>query len=166
MTTPQERVYFLQAEQGGAVKIGRTNDVERRVADIQRMSPVPLQVLAIAEGGAALETRLHQKFYDDKKHGEWFSPSEGLMAMIEYYRGNSESEQHSNRVIQMNLRAPESSRDVIHEIMRRLRHERGFEDFLRNVLSGDVKGDQGETEARLEALEGQVEQIKAKVFSP
>ena len=40
-----EMVYAIGQTNGGLIKIGRSNDVSRRFAEIQRMSPVPLVVL-------------------------------------------------------------------------------------------------------------------------
>jgi len=160
-TQARERVYFVQAEGGGPIKIGRATDVERRVADLQRYSPLPLHVLAVAEGGSALETRLHQRFANTRKHGEWFEPSESIMAVISEYAAAGDAPQN-NKVVQLNMRAPESSRDLLHEICRRLRHESGFEGALREYVSGEC-GHRGNErlderlrtiEQRLSALEG------------
>lgn len=67
-----EFVYLIGSEAGTLVKIGRSNDVSRRLADIQLMSPAKLTVLWRTEGGKDLETALHHWFKMFRSHGEWF----------------------------------------------------------------------------------------------
>ena len=67
-----EVVYVIGSPHGGLVKIGRSVDVDRRLATIQRMSPVPLAVLFKTEGGTQLERALHGYFQSYRTHGEWF----------------------------------------------------------------------------------------------
>lgn len=68
-----EVVYVLGTPGSNTVKIGRTTGLARRVADIQRMSPVPLVVLWTHLGGHELETWLHRHFASRRSHGEWFT---------------------------------------------------------------------------------------------
>lgn len=68
----QEYVYLIGCAESSLVKIGRSEDVSRRLAEIQRMSPVPLTVLWSHPGGPELETRLHRCFGHLRSHGEWF----------------------------------------------------------------------------------------------
>jgi len=65
-------VYLIGSPDSRLVKIGRSDDVPQRLADIQRMSPVPLTVLWTTPGGAVLEARLHRRFAGHRAHGEWF----------------------------------------------------------------------------------------------
>ena len=74
---PEEVVYVLGAPGSNTVKIGRTTNLAKRVADIQRMSPVPLNVLWTTAGGSELETQLHRHFAGLRSHGEWFSFTTG-----------------------------------------------------------------------------------------
>lgn len=72
--SPQaEVVYVLGTPGSNTVKIGRTINTQKRLADIQRMSPVPLQVLWTHPGGHELETNLHRQFSALRTHGEWFA---------------------------------------------------------------------------------------------
>ncbi|MFF7023016.1 GIY-YIG nuclease family protein [Streptomyces klenkii] len=66
-------VYVIGTPGSSTVKVGRTTDLPRRLADIQRMSPVPLQVLWTHPGGPDLETNLHRQFSALRSHGEWFT---------------------------------------------------------------------------------------------
>ncbi|MFI9465720.1 GIY-YIG nuclease family protein [Streptomyces xiamenensis] len=69
----EEFVYVIGTPGANTVKIGRSIDVARRLADIQRMSPVPLTVLWSTPGGHELETALHRHFRPYRSHGEWFT---------------------------------------------------------------------------------------------
>ncbi|MDH6224330.1 GIY-YIG nuclease family protein [Streptomyces sp. MJP52] len=66
-------VYVIGTPGSNTVKIGRTTNLQRRLADIQRMSPVPLVALWTHPGGHELETRLHHHFAELRSHGEWFA---------------------------------------------------------------------------------------------
>lgn len=57
------------------VKIGITDNLAARLADIQACSPFPLMVIALA--GGDLEKDLHAKYAQRRLHGEWFAPSVG-----------------------------------------------------------------------------------------
>lgn len=67
-------VYVLSSEIG-LYKIGMTvKDLDKRVNDINNMSPVPVE-LSIAVHCAdprLLESRLHKQFAHKRQHGEWF----------------------------------------------------------------------------------------------
>lgn len=68
-----EVVYVLGTPGSNVVKIGRTTNLVKRLADIQRMSPVPLVALWTCPGGHELETKLHRHFKAIRSHGEWFT---------------------------------------------------------------------------------------------
>ena len=72
-----EIVYVLGTPGSHTVKIGRTTNLAKRVAEIQRMSPVPLVVLWTHPGGHELETNLHRHFAPSRSHGEWFTFASG-----------------------------------------------------------------------------------------
>lgn len=83
-------VYFIQAVTGGLVKIGVATDPVARLAEIQRMCPVPLRILGVLPGvGQARESSLHRTFASDRQHGEWFRPSPELMRIVAIARGQS-----------------------------------------------------------------------------
>lgn len=81
---PEEVVYVLGAPGSNTVKIGRTTNLEKRVADIQRMSPVPLAALWTHPGGHELETRLHRHFASFRSHGEWFTFRGDAVQLIQW----------------------------------------------------------------------------------
>lgn len=68
-------VYFIQSTHGGLIKIGVAEDIDVRLAAMQRMCPVPLRVLGqVPDGGQEHEQRLHAHFAAARRHGEWFEP--------------------------------------------------------------------------------------------
>lgn len=75
-------VYFIQAVDGGLIKIGVAQDPESRLLEFQVGCPVELRIVALTEGGRELEKRLHQRFQGYRKHGEWFEPCEELLSLI------------------------------------------------------------------------------------
>lgn len=75
-------IYFVQAETG-QIKIGLALDVGRRLAQIRTISPVPITLLATAEGGRAKEHQYHQRFAEHRMHGEWFHPHPDILSEIE-----------------------------------------------------------------------------------
>lgn len=67
-----EYVYLIGCAENSLVKIGRSNDLRGRLAEIQRMAPVRLDLMWSTEGGWELESRLHRVFRRCRSHGEWF----------------------------------------------------------------------------------------------
>lgn len=77
-------VYFIRALQGGLIKIGVAANVTSRLAEIQRMCPIPLTIVATIAGlGQMGETALHHRFAAARRHGEWFEPVADLLAYID-----------------------------------------------------------------------------------
>jgi hypothetical protein len=90
-------VYFLTlAEQGNAgvaqlgnpIKIGYTNDLRRRLQQLEKAYGCPLLLLAIAEGGRSEERSLHRRLaYLRIGKTEFFRPGRELLEII---RGQKE----------------------------------------------------------------------------
>lgn len=81
---PAEVVYALGTPGSNVVKIGRTTNLDRRLADIQRMSPVPLTTLWTHPGGSELEANLHRHFKGLRSHGEWFTFRRDPVTLIQW----------------------------------------------------------------------------------
>jgi len=79
---PGRCVYFLQARPMSLIKIGSSSDPIKRVRDLRRTSPEPLNVIRIIWGDYTSERILHGKFDEERQHGEWFSPSFRLTSFI------------------------------------------------------------------------------------
>jgi hypothetical protein len=65
------------------VKIGFTNDLNRRLTALQTSSPSPLRVLASFAGTAGDEQAMHQRFHGKRVFGEWFAWCDEIAALIE-----------------------------------------------------------------------------------
>ncbi len=63
---------------GLRAKIGRTNDVLRRLNELRTGTPEELIIHALEPGDAALEAKRHQQFASDRRQGEWFAVSPEL----------------------------------------------------------------------------------------
>jgi hypothetical protein len=75
-------IYFVQAVGGGPIKIGRTSQLDRRLAAFATANHAPMVLLATEPGAWEREQVLHRKFRADRLKGEWFSPSTSLLAYI------------------------------------------------------------------------------------
>ncbi|MFG1302687.1 GIY-YIG nuclease family protein [Xanthobacter autotrophicus] len=82
-------VYFA-ALSNGAIKIGYTTDLARRMSNLWYAVPGGVTVLATLVGTPDAEQWLHLKFSHLKISGEWFRPDPSLMSFIEEVkrRGN------------------------------------------------------------------------------
>lgn len=78
-------VYFAQREDG-AVKIGWSADVMRRIGELRKKGRSTVQLLACYPGDKPDEQRLHKTFHGSLIGDEWFRPDEDLMAFIEALR--------------------------------------------------------------------------------
>jgi hypothetical protein len=82
--TPPKMVYFMRhVDDIGPIKIGCSSNVETRVKYLSRELKTPLKVLAVVDGGHALENWLHYCFGGSNVCLEWFEPEPRLLAMID-----------------------------------------------------------------------------------
>lgn len=68
-------LYIMQTAVTGDVKIGRSSDIDRRLAEIQTGCPHKVRVILRGEGLGHIEKDLHKrmrKFKTKRKGGEWF----------------------------------------------------------------------------------------------
>src|SRR5688500_55695 len=78
-------VYFLRpVGEEGPVKIGSTGieRLARRLSEIAKHSPFPLEVAAAISADMGVEFRLHGFFAGQRTHYEWFSASPRLSQLI------------------------------------------------------------------------------------
>ena len=81
-------VYFVQGEYTRLIKIGMTENMEKRFKTLQACSPDTLQILALIKTNQGDGVYLRE-FDDYRVHGEWFRPTDELMeflADIPYYK--------------------------------------------------------------------------------
>jgi hypothetical protein len=69
--------YFIQAVDGGNIKIGKAFDSEKRLKDHQCGSSKLLRLLGVLPEDR--ETEFHSRFSALREHGEWFRPEKPLM---------------------------------------------------------------------------------------
>lgn len=73
-------IYFIQSEHGGPVKVGRADDLAKRLVGLQTGRPDKLVVIAAAPGTRENESAMHRLLAPWRERGEWFSPSAPVMA--------------------------------------------------------------------------------------
>jgi hypothetical protein len=77
-------VYFIQAGEDGAIKIGVTSDdPERRRNQLQVGNPAVLKLLGAIKGDHARERQLHRDLSEWRLEGEWFKPDPTVIAAIQ-----------------------------------------------------------------------------------
>ena len=72
-------VYFIRIGEDGPIKIGLTDDVKRRLEQLQTANPEALRLIACVPGDRRLEAHLHRRFTSDRINGEWFRPGTDLL---------------------------------------------------------------------------------------
>jgi hypothetical protein len=75
-------VYFVQAGAGGLIKIGFTENLKRRLANIKTSCP-DMRLLTVIDGDKSAESAFHFRFKSSRVEGEWFSPSADILEFIE-----------------------------------------------------------------------------------
>jgi hypothetical protein len=80
-------VYFMRDESSGLIKIGFSNDPERRRQHLEWSEKTTITILATVAATRDLESRLHQILKPIRHHGEWYAPSPYLSACIKVASG-------------------------------------------------------------------------------
>lgn len=75
-------VYFIAAVDAGKVKIGKTTNIQKRMASLTTMSPVELTLLHTVQYDARLEKRIHVHLKKYRAHGEWFHADKPVLDFI------------------------------------------------------------------------------------
>jgi Meiotically up-regulated gene 113 len=70
-----DSLYLIGEPDGAVVKIGRSRNVERRLAHLAAGSPVRLVIRHVEPGLGPAETDVHEALDDRRLHGEWFDLS-------------------------------------------------------------------------------------------
>lgn len=73
-------IYFVQAKEGGPIKIGYSANVWKRMSSLRSSNPEYLNLLGVMEGDRTEEKRVHSLF--KRKQGEWFDDSPELQEFI------------------------------------------------------------------------------------
>lgn len=75
-------IYFIQAEDGGPIKIGTTARLTVRLNELCKEVGDDLRVLAVIDGSYQEENKLHRRFVHLRRVGEWFEPGDDLLGFI------------------------------------------------------------------------------------
>lgn len=82
---PKDRdglVYFVQAGPDGEIKIGWTQDVDRRIGELQTANAKKLVLLGTVPGTMETEASLHARFSHLRLEAEWFRNSEEIFDFL------------------------------------------------------------------------------------
>lgn len=81
-------VYFIGTKPGEPVKIGHTNNLEKRLTAIQNGNHRELVLLAgvLVSRAGDIEGRLHTRFEAHHLRGEWFRWSRGIGRLLKAIR--------------------------------------------------------------------------------
>jgi hypothetical protein len=77
-------IYFIQ-NGTGEVKIGYTENVRRRLHNLQIASPTTLNVIGQMPGTVSEEREIHHRFAHARLVGEWFRPDPDMIALAKQY---------------------------------------------------------------------------------
>ena len=71
-TKDNDHLYFIQSDNTGSIKIGRSIDPEKRLKDLQTGNPNKLKLIQVIENKGYLEKPLHKELKQFKIRLEWF----------------------------------------------------------------------------------------------
>ena len=77
-------IYFIQAGQNGPIKIGKSDDPERRLGQLQTGHYEKLRLLWVSFAPDSDEEKLHDLFKDVHIRGEWFEPEDVILKLMDY----------------------------------------------------------------------------------
>lgn len=75
-------VYFAQAGKDGPIKVGTAKDVAKRIMALAGACPDAISLLAVIDGGHALERRIHRALREHHRRLEWFNASREVRALV------------------------------------------------------------------------------------
>jgi hypothetical protein len=75
-------VYFVRLGDGGPIKIGFAIDPPRRIRALQIANHRRLVLIGVMAANPRVERAIHQAFQTTGISGEWFRPSQRLLAFI------------------------------------------------------------------------------------
>ena len=79
-------VYFIQGINGGAIKIGYSDNPESRLKALQTGYPDILKILLLVPGTEKTERYFHNKFAEHRLNGEWFRPEQEVLQEITKFK--------------------------------------------------------------------------------
>lgn len=76
-------VYFIQAEPGSPVKIGKAQSPSARLMSVQIGNPCELRLRAVCRGGHPAERYFQSMFETERIRGEWFYETPEMVAVMD-----------------------------------------------------------------------------------
>ena len=73
----EQKTYFFQNPLTKLIKIGKSNNIEKRKKMIEIGTGAELEILYVVDEN--IEGKLHRKFKEYRVHGEWFDDKDGLI---------------------------------------------------------------------------------------
>jgi hypothetical protein len=74
-------VYFIRSGESDRVKIGTSDNVAGRLAQLQLLVPEKLHLIREIDGGRREEAALHRHYRDRRLHGEWYLFHESMLTI-------------------------------------------------------------------------------------
>ena len=75
-------VYFALDEAAGLIKVGVSNDVTRRIAQLEKEGRRSLRLLGAVAGNRRAEMDTHKLLERERVTGEWFSATDDVLAQV------------------------------------------------------------------------------------
>jgi hypothetical protein len=82
IAAPRWHFYAIQVDPDGPVKLGISQNVQRRLEGLQTAAPYRLKLLVAVPGFRETEKSVHARFQDARIGGEWFNPTPELLDFI------------------------------------------------------------------------------------
>ena len=84
MSEAKSGVYFVQAGWNGPIKIGFSDDVDKRIAGLQTGNPEELRLLLVVPGTMGTEAAMHEQFAAARIRptSEWFNATKELLSFV------------------------------------------------------------------------------------
>lgn len=79
-------VYFAQERSSGAIKIGTSTQVDKRIRTLEKMWRSEIALVATVAGAFRVEAWMHDRFKELHIGHEWFRPEPELLNYIEELR--------------------------------------------------------------------------------
>lgn len=77
------QIYFICSPETCLIKIGRSNNIEKRLKTMQSISPYKIVLLSAITAHKSFEYYLHQKLNSSRSHGEWFNADDKVLSVID-----------------------------------------------------------------------------------
>lgn len=102
-TNNWSKVYFIQGENGGPIKIGYTDKIANRLKQMQTGNPDNLVLLHLTSGGKIMEEQLHNQFSEYHYRGEWYYPAKEILDYIHQLKIKAENEKPLLTIVELSL---------------------------------------------------------------